>query len=64
MEGLENVVSLEVICGVESGDDAEFSLKVSLWIIVMDELCNTGFVKNDIGPSHKQDVLLGKGRAS
>lgn len=63
MEGLENDVSLEVISGMERENDEEFSHKVSLWLIT-DELCKTGFGKNYIGPSHKQNVLLGKGRAS
>lgn len=63
MEGLQNDVSLEVISGMEREDDEEFSHKVALWLIT-DDLCKTGFGKNDIGPSSKQNVLLEKGRAS
>ena len=64
MEGLENDVSLEAICGMEREDDEEFSRKVALWLIVTNELYKTGLGKNNIGPSHKQNILLGKGRAS
>lgn len=62
MEGLENDVCLEVICQLERKDDEEFSHKVILCLIATEELYKTGSGKN--GPSHKQNVLHGKGRAS
>lgn len=62
MEGLENDVCLEVICRLERKDDEELSHKVVLCLTATDKLYKTGFSKN--GPSHKQNVLHGKGRAS